>query len=112
MRPGSYHGGTTDSRGENVVSANGPQGPSGAADPQGMNKITAGLITLAMLAPVATAQASPYRHPPVAQTSAKKCYKRIIHRHGAIEKRRVKCPKAATSKATWSSVAAPSGAKW
>jgi hypothetical protein len=85
---------------------------SGAADHQGMNKITAGLITLSLLAPVATAQASPYRHPPVAQTSAKKCYKRIIHRHGAIEKRRVKCPKAATSKATWSSVAAPSGAKW
>jgi hypothetical protein len=37
----------------------------------------------------------------VAASSRRKCYKRVIHRHGAVEMRRVKCPKAAASKATW-----------
>jgi hypothetical protein len=40
----------------------------------------------------------------VAASSRRKCYKRVIHRHGAVEMRRVKCPKAAASKATWGRV--------
>jgi hypothetical protein len=77
-------------------------------------KLIALTVAAATLAPtVATAAPMPYRHGPVAGVAAKKCYKRIIHRHGAIEKRRIKCAKASVAKATWSSVtAAPSGAKW
>jgi hypothetical protein len=74
-------------------------GVADAAVPQGA-KWSAPAVSQSVK--VAVPQGAKWRT--VAASSRRKCYKRVIHRHGAIEMRRVKCPKAAASKATWGRV--------
>jgi hypothetical protein len=74
---------------------------------KGFKRVAVVAVSAASLAGVAGAGVADAAAPQgakwrtVAASSRRKCYKRVIHRHGAVEMRRVKCPKAAASKATW-----------